>query len=148
MHLLRAAGSDVIEQLAGHAVEAVRVDRSNSKVMGDCYVDHRKVTRSRHHVMSNADHKHSLSKLATRINIMGSNWLVPRDGVVDTQDVKFGHTLNAIGRCSAATSGSPAMRDAHSNRAVFLNYRRRRRRLTLRLSTSLAETIRAAERHL
>jgi len=50
---------------------------------------------------------------------MGSNWLVPRDGVVEKQDVKFGHTRNAMGRCSVATSGSSAMREAHSNRAVF-----------------------------
>lgn len=52
---------------------------------------------------------------------MGSNWLVPRDGVVEAQDVKFGHTLNAMGRCSVATSRSPAMREAHSNPAVFSN---------------------------
>lgn len=77
---------------------------------------------------------------------MGSNWLVPRDGVVETQDVKFGHTLNAMGRCSVATSRFPAMRDAHSNPAGFSNCGCRR--LALWRSTSLAETIRAAERHL
>jgi hypothetical protein len=50
---------------------------------------------------------------------VASNWLVPRNGGVETKDAKFGYALNAVSRCSAATSGSPAMREAHSNRALW-----------------------------
>src|SRR5260370_2552330 len=114
--------------------------------MGDRYIGHRQGTRPQHHAMPNAYQKHSVSELPTRINIVASNRFVPRDGGVETKDAKFGHALNAISRCSAATSGSPAMREAHSNRAAFPNCERRR--LTQWLSTTLAETIRVAERHL
>jgi len=50
---------------------------------------------------------------------VASNWLVPRNGGVKTQDAKFGRALNATSQCSAVTSGSPAMREAHSNRALW-----------------------------
>jgi hypothetical protein len=77
---------------------------------------------------------------------VASNRMVPRNGGVETQDAKFGCALNATSQCSAATSGSPAVREAHSNQAVFPNCVRRQPKQWP--STSLAETIRAAERRL
>jgi hypothetical protein len=94
--------------------------------------------------MSNAYQKHLVSELAKDKH--RGQQLVPRNGGVETQDAKFGRARNAISRCAAATSGSPATREAHLNQVVFPNDVRRR--LTQWLSTSLAETIRVAERHL
>jgi hypothetical protein len=85
MHPLRTGGSDVIEQLVGNAVDAVRGDGSNSQLMGDCYIGYWQETRPQHRAMPNACRKHSVSETATRINIATSDWLVPRDGDVETR---------------------------------------------------------------
>src|SRR5260370_31151481 len=57
----------------------------------------------------------------------------------------YTQTPATTSRYAAATSGFPATREGHSNRAVFPNCERRL--LTQWPSASLSDTIRAAERH-
>src|ERR1700736_6463660 len=113
--------------------------------MGDCYIGH-----GQERVPSTAPYRmrtRSIQFHTSRwIDITTSNWLVPRDGGVETRDAKFVHALNVTTRCAAVTSGSPAMREAHSNLVSFPSCARQRP--TQWQSTSSAGTIRAAERHL